>query len=159
MLYRWLIFLHIFGAILFFMGHGATALAMFDIKKTRDPERIRALMGLRTTQIWSFASGGLLLIGTSVALGFMGDWWRTGWVWASIVLFIVIMSFMGVWGRTYYDSIEMLLDPQGDEATKAKKPETRSLDEVISGGKTVLLTWIGVGGTAIILWLMLFKPF
>ena len=159
MLYRWIIFLHIFGAILFFMGHGATALAMFDIQKTRKPERIRALMGLRTTQLWSFGGGSLLLIISSIALGFMGNWWRSGWVWASIILYIVIMIFMAVWGRGYYDSIEMLLDPKGEKAKKAKKPETRSLEEVLASGKTVLLTWIGVGGTAIILWLMLFKPF
>lgn len=141
------------------MGHGATAFAMFDIQKIRDPERIRALMGLRSTQMWSFAGGGLLLIGSSIALGFMGDWWRTIWVWASITLFIVIMGFMGTWGREYYDSIQRVIDPEGDLAKKAKNPETRSLDEIIATGKTTTLTWIGVGGTAIILWLMLFKPF
>jgi len=159
MLYRWLIFVHVFGAILFFMGHGATAIAMFDIKKTRDPERIRALMGLRSTQMWSFAGGGLLLIFSSIWLGYLGNWWRSGWVWVSIVLFIAIMMFMSVWGRAYYDSIEMLLDPDGEKAKKAKSPEARSLDEVLSSGKTVLLTWIGLGGTALITWLMIFKPF
>jgi uncharacterized membrane protein len=159
MLYRWLIFLHVFGAILFFMGHGATALAMFDIQKTRDPERILALMGLRSTQMWSFASGGLLLVITSIWLGFLGEWWRSGWIWASILLYIIIMIFMSQWGRAYYDSIEMVLDPEGERAKKAKSVETRSLDEIISGGKTGLLTWIGIGGTAIILWLMYFKPF
>lgn len=159
MLYRWLLFLHVFGAVLFFIGHGATALAMFDIQKTRDPERIRALMGLRSTQMFSFASGSLLLIGSSIWLGFLGNWWSSGWIWASIILYIAIMMFMSIWGRAYYDSIEMVLDPESEKARSAKSPETRTLDEIISGGKTVLLTWIGLGGTAIILWLMYFKPF
>jgi hypothetical protein len=41
-MYRFLVFLHIFGAILFYLGHGATALAMFDLRKYREPAAIRA---------------------------------------------------------------------------------------------------------------------
>ncbi len=157
-MYKLLIFLHIGGAVLFMFAHGATALAMFDLRKHREPEAIRALMGLRTTQVWGFGVGFLLLGITSIILGIMLGTWGRFWMWGSTVIFAVIYILMSRWGREYYDSIQMALDPQGEIAKKAKKPETRSLDEVLDSGRPWLLTWIGLGGFAIILWMMIYKP-
>ena len=158
-MYRFLVFLHIFGAILFYLGHGATALAMFDLRRHREPAAIRALMRLRVTQIGTFGVGGLMMVIPAIILGFMGDHWGRGWMWGSTVIFILIWGVMGALGRSYYDSIEMALDPQGERAVKAKNPETRSLEAVLESGRPWLLAWVGIGGTAVILWLMLYKPF
>jgi hypothetical protein len=158
-MYQVLQYLHIFGTVLFFISHGATALAMFRVRDHRHPEAIRALMSLRATQLWGFGVGFLLMGLSAIALGIMNGLWGQFWMWGSTVIFFIIWAMMGFWGREYYEAIEMALDPEGEKAKKAKKPETRSLDEVIDSGRPVLLAWIGIGGTAIIMWLMMYKPF
>ena len=158
-MYQFLLYLHIFGAVLFFISHGATALGMFRVRDNRHPEAVRALMGLRATQLWGFGVGFLLMGLSAIALGVMNGSWGRFWMWGSTVIFFIIWTVMGFWGRGYYDAIEMALDPNSEKAQKAKKPETRSLDEVIESGRPILLAWIGIGGTAIILWLMMYKPF
>ena len=157
-MYKLLIFLHILGAVLFMFAHGASALAMFDLRKHRDPAAVRALMGLRTTQLWGFSVGFLLLGITAIVLGIMLGNWGRFWMWGSTVIFLVIWTVMGSWGRSYFDAIDMALDPDGEKAQKAKKPETRSLDEVLDSGRPWLLAWVGIGGIMIILWLMIYKP-
>ncbi len=158
-MYSFLEFIHIFGAILFYLGHGATAIGMFNMRDERDPTALRALLGLRQTQVWTFGAGMFLMAVAGIWLGFLGNFWRTGWLWGSIVLFILISSLMAMWGRNYYDAIEMVLDPEGEKAKKAKKPETRGLEEILASGRVWLLTWIGILGTAAILYLMMYKPF
>jgi len=141
-MYRTLEYLHILGAIFFFLGHGATAFAMFELRKAKEATVARVLMRLRYANVVLAVTWGgfFVMAGTGIWLGFLGNFWRTGWLWGSIVVFLVIWGVMGYWGRGYFDSIERALDPQGGVAKKAKNPETRSLEEVLASGRTWMLT-------------------
>jgi len=44
--YAWWVYLHIVGAFAFVFGHGASGLAAFRIRATRDPAQIRTLLDL-----------------------------------------------------------------------------------------------------------------
>ncbi|HLA47125.1 MAG TPA: hypothetical protein VJ207_06090 [Thermoplasmata archaeon] len=42
--YQWVEFLHLFGVIIFFLGHGASGSVSFRFRTERDPERVRAFL-------------------------------------------------------------------------------------------------------------------
>src|SRR6476620_211208 len=100
-MYGYIVFLHIAGVFLFLLGHGGSANVAFQLRRERNPDRIRALLDL---SVWSYIgtyAGLLLLLLTGIIAGFMGSYWGRGWIWAAIVLFVVLFAFMGVFGSQY----------------------------------------------------------
>ena len=162
-MYQWLIFLHVASAFGFFLTHGATASVMFKLRTERDPERILALLGLRDlADRWMGLPLGLLLI-SGIAMGFLGHWWGRGWVWGSLGVLIVTGLIMSLVGRMYHMRVWEGLDQQGHPMRKGMTDRPAATSEelaaILASGRPQLLTGIGVIGMAIILWLMMFKPF
>lgn len=110
--------------------------------------------------VFNISSGLMLLSG--IALGFMGGWWGSGWIWTSLGLLIAITLEMAVFGRRYLDDVRGLVEPYV-YANPHPKPEhaldQQGLDALLQTGKPILLTVTGVGGILLIIWLMMFKPF
>ena len=50
-MYSWWVYLHILGAFAFVFAHGASALATFRIRATRDPAQIRTLLDVSSLAI------------------------------------------------------------------------------------------------------------
>lgn len=97
-MYPWLVFLHVLSGFVFFLAHGASAFVLLKLRQEREVERIKALLDLRAyaEPAMSWSAGVLFLSG--IAAGFVGHWWRTGWIWVSLALLIlvsVMMTFMG----------------------------------------------------------------
>src|SRR5215207_9687572 len=61
-LYSWWVYLHIFGAFTFVFAHGASALAAFRIRATRDPVQIRTLLDVSSLALGVMYIGLLLLL-------------------------------------------------------------------------------------------------
>jgi hypothetical protein len=86
-MYQWLIFLHVLGVFAFLLAHGASAAVAFKPRRERrcgcKPERIRPLLEL--SQGTTAVMGGSLVVvlGTGVAAGILGNWWGQYWIWAS----------------------------------------------------------------------------
>lgn len=164
-MYRLMLFIHVASAMAFFLVHGATASAMFGLKRERDPERIRALLTIRDIGDRFMGWPLLTLLASGIALGFMGRWWGQGWVWTSIGLLVVIGVLMTVIGRLGNMRMAHALDPEAYEAPRkvedrksipAPPEEVAALQDRL---RPMLLTVVGVAGLAAILWLMMFKPF
>ncbi|MGH2619913.1 MAG: DUF2269 family protein [Anaerolineales bacterium] len=164
-MYPILRFLHVFSALCFFLIHGATAAAMFALKRERDAKRVEGLLTIRDFATkWMWLPLGILLISGTV-MGFMGRWWNQTWIWLAIGVFLAISFPMSGLGRPYHDRLWHAIDPQG-HAPQTKKEkrlsQPASADELVAllaVGRPMLLTVIGVAGLGIILWLMMFKPF
>jgi hypothetical protein len=45
--YRWIVFLHIFGVFVFLIAHGVSSGVGFRLSKERNPERVAALLDSR----------------------------------------------------------------------------------------------------------------
>ena len=111
--------------------------------------------------------GGLIWLVAGIAAGFTGrggtGWWTTGtyWIWASLVLAIVIMGLMTPLGRMYLDRIRAAVgvDVKTGAVTPGFQVDQAALETAIRSGNPTLLAAIGVGGLLILLWLMIFKPF
>jgi hypothetical protein len=164
MAYQIILFLHVAGALGFFLFHGATASAMFGLKREGGASQAKLL--IRTREIGSagaFVSMMVMLI-AGIVLGFMGRWWSDIWIWASIAIVLVIGTLMGGSGRNYFDRVSYALDPEKYKAPKDKKddpepPTEKDLAVELAKGRPVMLTVTGVAALALFLWLMMFKPF
>lgn len=150
MLYRIIVFLHVISVFGFLLSHGASVSMAFALKRERDLQKIRLLLGLSGT---SYPLMGFTLL-ASVVFGiiaaFQGHWWGFGWIWTSIALLVVILALMYFLGSKVYGAArEAAEQPASDE----------SLFVILEKSNPVLLTLIGYGGYAIIAWFMMVKPF
>lgn len=156
-MYPWLIFVHVLAAFGFLLGHGATSAVTILLRREKDPVRIMAWMELannRLILIFTMVSLVILLIAGIIG-GFMGRWWGNWWIWVSLVLLVVIWLAMGGIGRRYFDRLRAVLGIESEG-------EPGSDEEIVNlaaEAPATALTVIGLGGIAIIVWLMMFKPF
>ena len=88
----WLIFLHTLSAITFFLAHGTSMAMAFQIRKETDFSRIRALLDLSFSTIIVAFSAFLVMGLTGLIMPFILKIWNKGWIWASIVLMVIVSS-------------------------------------------------------------------
>ena len=158
-MYTWVIFLHVLSVMGFLLAHGSAAVVMFRLRSERDPARIGALLDLSRAVGGLTAATALLLLLAGLAGGFMGSWWGRGWIWASLGLFIVIGVVMSSLGRVYFERVRRALAAAPGSATASAGPAAEPVAAAIAAGQPLLVAAIGLGGLAVITWLMMFKPF
>ena len=159
-MYNWLIFLHILFALLFMLAHGAQAAAMLKFRTEPDPERSLTFFNIvpdaTMIRILTAAMG---IAGLLAAL--ITDWWRQGWVWASLAVFLIISYVMYKFGGGYFG----LIQDAATRAVDARKTNTnaeaalKEYNQVRNSARPMMVSVVGIAGLAIILWLMRFKPF
>ncbi len=163
-MYPWLVFVHVFSGFVFFLAHGASAFVLLKMRQERDVERIRALLDLRTyaapAMTWSVA----VLFLSGVVAGFVGQFWGKVWIWASLFLIILVSVPMTFWGRMYFERVNKAIGLEytlkGSKPSPAEKPvSAKELEAVLEGGKPGWVAGAGLVGLAVIVWLMMFKPF
>ena len=165
MLYQILLYLHVAGAMGFFLFHGAIASVTYALKREQGRKSVDLLLATRGLSGWGQGISMLLNIVTGIVLGFMGRFWGEAWIWISIVTFVIIMFVMAGYGRDNFDRVAYALDPEQYKAPRDKKDEEPipASDEELAAeqakGRPVLLTVTGIAALVIILWLMQFKPF
>lgn len=162
-LVRWLIFLHVLSALTFFLAHGASAAMAFKVRKETELARIRAMLDLSesTIEIVFVSFLGLLL--TGVVLSFLLRIWNKGWVWTSLLLMIFVFIWMVWMNEQAYKTLRKLVGlpyRQGSKEYPAQPPA--SIEEVTAQLKKLSVKGLVIVGyviPAIVLWLMIFKPF
>ena len=161
-MYDWLIFLHVLGVLGFLTAHGAAVAISFRVRGERDAERIRALLDLSRGMTAAGSVFLLVFLASGIAAGFMGNWWGHVWIWASLGLLVLIGIAMNVLGTRPLNRIREMTQAAAMKKTSLASPDL-SADErittILAATHPVLLTVVGGGGVALILWLMMFKPF
>jgi hypothetical protein len=163
MLVRWLVFIHVLSAITFFLAHGAAAAMVFRVRSEADFTRIRAMLDLSvsTFQVYmlSFTVMGL----TGLTMPFLIHIWNRVWIWLSIVLMLFVVVWMGMVNEKQIKQLRRLVGlpyMQGFNEFPAETPASPA--EVAAFLKTINpASWMiaGYGIPAVVLWLMIFKPF
>ena len=169
--YQALLYAHVLSAFLFLFTHGASATVMLRMPKESKAERIRPLLELSDSATkWMTLSSTLMFL-SGIALGpvlnaLYQDWlWRNYWFWTSLILLIVISIPMTALGRMYFNRLRKAVGlTYVEPKKKGKQPALPAASEeeiakLISSGRPVELGAFGLIGIAVLIFLMLFKPF
>ncbi len=164
-MYQGLVFAHVLGVFGFLLAHGTAAAVAFALPRQREVERVRVLLDLSRGATMVGDISLLVLLAAGITAGFMGNWWGQGWIWAALGLFILISVTMTLLGSRPINRIRQLVqagNPSRSETISHSSLDTsaeKQLAVMLAATHPWLLTVIGGGGLALILWLMMFKPF
>lgn len=162
-MYPWLVYLHVAGAFTFLIAHGASAIVAFKLKTESRRERIAALLDLSSASLNVMYSGLMVLLIAGIAAGFAGNWWGQGWIWTALVILVVLMIVMSFIGSQQLGRVRKAAGLAYFAGVRQQPPVVPASDEEIAAAARAFnplpVAAIGFGGLALILWLMLFKPF
>jgi hypothetical protein len=160
-MYSWWVYLHILGAFAFVFAHGASALAAFRIRATRDPVQIRTLLDVSSLALGVMYVGLLLLLVGGVAAGIVGDHFGRGWIWAALVILVVIIVAMYAMATPFYGQLRVAAGARAKEPKVDPNPvvSQADIDTLAGSNRPAVLLAIGAIGFLVILWLMVLKPF
>ena len=159
-MYQWIVFLHILGALVFFMAHGASAAMAFRLRRETNLERLRTLLGLSEVAVPVMWFSLLLLLLAGIIAGIMGNWFSKGWIWTALVLLVVLAGWMGYYGNKHYAAIRQALGITYRGRPGANPPASESeVATLVQATSPAMLAGVSLLITGVILWLMVFKPF
>ena len=160
-MYSWWVYLHILGAFAFVFAHGASALAAFRIRATRDPVQIRTLLDVSSLAIGVMYIGLLLLLIGGIAAGIAGERFDEGWIWAALVILIVIIVAMYAMATPFYGQLRVAAGARAKDSNVDPNPvvSQSDIDALAGSNRPAVLLAIGAIGFLVILWLMVLKPF
>ena len=163
MFVRWLVFIHVLSAITFFLAHGAAAAMVFKVRSEKDFVRIRAMLDLAVSTFKAYMLSFLIMGLTGLTMPFFIHIWNKVWIWLSIVLILFVAVWMGFVNEKQIKQLRRLVGlpyMQGNKEYPAEPPsspeEVAALLKKINPYQWVL---VGYGIPAVVLWLMVFKPF
>lgn len=160
---RWLVFLHILSAITFFLAHGTSAAMVFQVRKETEFPRIRALLDLSWSTMIVMGVSFLVMGLTGIILPFLVHIWNRGYIWLSIVLMLFVFIYMAMFNENHYKELRRLVGlpyMKGSKQLPAEPPSSpEEVAALLQKTKPTGLVLAGYVIPAIVLWLMVFKPF
>ncbi|MDQ2933708.1 MAG: hypothetical protein M3R49_01795 [Chloroflexota bacterium] len=159
-MYQWLIYLHVFAVLCFLLAHGVQAAVMLQLRHATEPEKAFAMFEALSELTLIRVLLGVVVV-TGLLAGALGPWWDRAWFWLAIVVLLLITLAMRRWGAGYYTLIENAATAALEErqADPTAKVAMERFAVARASWEPIWMTVIGVGGLAVILWLMIFKPF
>jgi hypothetical protein len=154
--YELWVFIHILGVAGFLATHGVSMYTMFAVRGgDRDRDRILALCELSKRTIGPmYVSMGLLLIG-GVAAGIQNQLFAQTWLWASIVVLLVILAAMSVTGTPWMKQLREGCTLWHDGTFTMSDEE---LAAHLDGPMVPIVAGSGAVALVLILYLMVYKP-
>jgi uncharacterized membrane protein len=161
-LYGAVVFVHATTILLFFIAHGTSMAVAFALQRETDPARVRALLDLSRFSL-GVPVMVLIVLGllSGILAGFMGGHWGTGWLWISIVLFVLVGGLMTPLAtfrlKPMRAAAGMPAETGVPEAPPQENPE--ELRRLIDAWNPLVPASMGLVAFIVILYLMLAKPF
>ncbi|HET7677003.1 MAG TPA: hypothetical protein VFK38_04055 [Candidatus Limnocylindrales bacterium] len=155
-MYQAIVFLHVLSVLGFVLLHGISVAAMWRMRAAPSAAHVAAIFDVLPSSrpLRVMLS---VIVASGLLAGAMGGFLTTGWLWASLVLLVIIALVMWRLGGGYYELIEAavtpLLEGHDDAALLARFEAAKASWHV------PLVSAAGLVGLALILWLMVAKPF
>jgi uncharacterized membrane protein len=159
-----LILVHVVAALVFIVAHAVSAVAIFQVRAESDRAKLTAILTRSgMALIVAYLSLVLLLI-AGIWLGFIGGWWGNGlWIWVSLVLLVGVGIAMTPLAAGPMRAVRDALGMQMGKPKAGVPPAAPKTDAELAAARAALkpeLTAIvGIVALALIIWLMLAKPF
>ena len=161
-MYETWVFLHLVGVFGFLIAHGTSAAAGLRLRKERDPVRARALLDLSGASLKLANISLLVLLVGGIAAGFKGHWWDEGWIWASLGVLVALSAMVPLLVVPYYKEARRVVGarrPRRNAPEPGPPASPEEIERVLGSPIPLSITWIGVAALAVLLWLMVSKPF
>ena len=156
----WL-YVHLAGVFGFLVAHGVSAGVGLRLRKERDPVRARALLDLSASTLNLANVAFLVLLAGGIGAAFSEHVWNEGWPWAAIGVLAVLMALVPTLVVPYYKKVRKAVGAPGARgrmpAGEPGSPE--EIERVLSSPIPVVISVTGVAALAMLLWLMVYKPF
>ncbi len=162
-MYRWLVYVHILAVFIFLLAHGASAGVAFRLRRETERSRLAALLDLSSASLGVTYASLLVMLIAGIVLGFMGTWWGLGWIWVSLILLILTSVGMYVRSSIPFNRLRQAAGLPFFDGRRSQPAALPASDEVVRAAAAAIrpaeVTAMGVVPIALILWLMMFKPF
>jgi uncharacterized membrane protein len=154
--YEFWVFMHILGVAGFLSTHGVSMYTMFAVRGgDRDRGHILGLCELSKRTIGPmYISMGLLMLG-GVAAGIQNSLFAQTWLWASIVVLLVILAAMSVTGTPWMKKLREGCTRWHDGTYPMTDEE---LAAHLDGPMVQIVAGSGAVALVLILYLMVYKP-
>lgn len=159
----WLIFIHILASLIFFLAHGTSVAMAFQLRRETDLVRIRALLDLSMSTMGVMFISFLVMGISGLIMPFILKLWNRGWIWASIVLMLIVFFYMVFMNEKRYKHLRRMVGLpymiRGDKFPAEEPASQAEVEEHIRQLRVNEIAVIGLGIPILVLWLMVFKPF
>jgi hypothetical protein len=161
--YLWLKYVHLIAIFTFLFAHGVSGGASLLLQRPRDLETRRLLLETSYKALEFSTPSLFLILATGIALGFYGSWWGHGWIWAALVIFVVVGGVMTYFSFRHDDARKAAgLPYRIFTSAKRRDPvpaDPESLERHIPRLRIRELAVMGILALLVIPWLMVLKPF
>jgi hypothetical protein len=158
--YPWIVFIHVLAAFGFVLAHGVAAFAAFRARAERDPQRVALLLDLSSRSTGLMYSSLTVMVLAGVAAGIVGHWFGQLWIWLAIGVLIAVAAAMLVYATPYHNRVRRALGVPAFGRGPARGPVSPAeLAALLDSRRPEGIAVIGGVGLALLLWLMVFKPF
>ena len=163
-LYPWIVLLHVVGAFVFVLSHGASVWVVNAIARERDARRIAALSDLSSLSLSGAYIGLLLLLIGGIWAGiYAGFFSRAAWIWVALVVFFAVAIAMYLVATPFFKRLRIALGQRVQGMAKDAPDPVAAPDAdilaIAAAAPTMALNAVGGIGLVVILWLMVVKPF
>src|SRR4051794_4121338 len=108
-MYPWVVLLHVAGAFLFVIAHGASIWTVNVIRREKEPARIAALADLSGSSLTVAYIGLLLLLVGGIWAGIYAGFFGAGWIWAALAIFVIITVAMYAIATPFFKRLRVAL--------------------------------------------------
>jgi hypothetical protein len=133
------------------------------VRHETDFARIRALLDLSRISVLPMGIPFGLMGLSGVTLPFFVHLWDRDYIWISIALILAMSLYMAVFNETHYKQLRRMVGlpyMKGNKTYPAEPPRAQQeVEAFIRSIRVAPLAATGFGVPAIVLWLMIFKPF
>jgi amino acid transporter len=155
MSFRWLLYLHIASVLALLGTHGTSMTVLYRIRRERDRSRILDLVTLSGETITPMYISLAAIVVTGVLVGLKVHVFSEWWIWAAIVILVVVAALMGAIARPYFARVKEACQVRPSGVPRVSDEE---LTEILKAPTAHVISAIGVIGLVVILYLMVFQP-
>lgn len=157
-MYQLLLFLHIGSVLVFMLAHGVQVTVTWKKRWVADPASNLALFEALPSG-WPLRASMAAVVITGVLLAALLNVWTQLWLWLSLGVLALIWLTMWRWGGAFYDLIGDTAERAVAATGTAEEASARTaFDSARRSWLVPAMTVVGIGGVALILWLMIFRP-
>ena len=159
-MYSLLVYLHVAAVFVFLVQHAAEIYVTYKLRQQKDPEKVFAVYDfIPANNSRNLRITYLIILLTGAVAGFISPWWRQGWMWTALGVMLILWYIMyRIGGPVYYEAVDQITE-RALENKDDKASLERFRQELQARREPEIMMGTSIIGMAIILWLMMFKPF